>query len=406
MNRLFLTSLKTASIALLFSVVPATNLAANRPQTPVPASFFGMTVKNSTITPALQFGTARSWDTWPHPSWSDLNPSPGVYKFKALDVFMAANKGRDMIYTLGRTPQWASSQPDAHTDYGPGQCAPPTNLDDWDNYLRAVVTHAAGKIKYWEIWNEPQNKKYYCGDMPTMVTLARHANSIIKSIDPSAIIISPSATSGNGPAWLGMFLSQGGAKVVDIIAFHGYPGDTAEDIVGVIAKYKAVMSANGVDSLPLWDTESCGGATPGDQPAFLAKYYLLEWSQGVSRFLWYAYDDPNGRTLWTATTGPNAVASAYTQTSAWMIGASLTSPCSKDSNAIWSCDLARPGYQAKALWSSASPTTLPVPARYKDFRDLQGGVHPIRNGQVSIGSEPILLETRPLDADRTSPRPA
>ncbi len=404
MKRIGLALLVVVSLGMGILASSSADDTSTRSRGPVPPSLFGLTVKNSKVTPAIAFGTARSWDTWPHPSWSDLNPAPGVYRFKALDDFMAANTGRDMIYTLGRTPQWASSQPNAHTDYGPGQCAPPTNMDDWDNYLRAVVTHAAGKIKYWEIWNEPQNRKYYCGDISTIVTLAQHANQIIKTIDPSAQIISPSPTSVDGPAWLAKFLSQGGAKTVDIIAFHGYPPAGDESIVQVIAKYKSVMTANGVGNLPMWDTESCGGITPAGQIAFLAKYYLLEWSYGVSRFLWYAYDDVNGRPLWIEATGPNALGTAYVQTSAWMVGASLTKPCSKDSNALWTCELSRPsGYQAEAIWNPDFPETVTVSSRFKDFRDLSGVVHPIRNGQVSVANEPVLLETRPLKTEQNIP---
>ena len=110
--------------------------------------------------------------------------------------------GKDMIYTLGRTPLWASSDPKAPGSYHPGDCAPPANMSDWDNYLTAIAAHAAGKIKYWEIWNEPNNSTGYCGAIPTLVTMTQHANAIIKAIDPSAIILSPACNGGdfgNGP---------------------------------------------------------------------------------------------------------------------------------------------------------------------------------------------------------------
>jgi len=124
---------------------------------PVPATFFGLTVMNYTVlAPSMPFGTTRSWDAGPGLDWADANPSRGVYNFAPLDQFLAFNKLRDAegIYTFGRTPRWASSQPDnPSSPYGPGQCAPPANLSDWDAYVTAVVTHAAGRIKYWEVWN-------------------------------------------------------------------------------------------------------------------------------------------------------------------------------------------------------------------------------------------------------------
>jgi hypothetical protein len=46
------------------------------------------------------------------------------------------------------------------------------------------------------------------------------------------------------------------------------------------------MRAHAVSTLPLWDTEgSWGDSGMGDdshRAAFLAKYYVLQWSQGVA----------------------------------------------------------------------------------------------------------------------------
>jgi len=43
------------------------------------------------------------------------------------------------------------------------------HLAVWDEWVRAVVTRAAGRIRYWEIWNEPEDSKYYSGDVATMI---------------------------------------------------------------------------------------------------------------------------------------------------------------------------------------------------------------------------------------------
>jgi len=363
----------------------------------VPPSYFGMTVQRDRIAPNLVYNTARSWDTWPEPDWADSNPSSGVYDFTNLDAFIAANPGRDMIYTLGRTPQWASSQPTTVGLNGIGQCAPPTSIQDWDNYVQAVVTHVAGKIKYWELWNEPINPGYYCGDIPTMVLLAQHAQQDIKSIDPTAQVLSPALTAPNGPVWLSSFLAQGGASTVDAIAFHGYSSQTAEDIVALVGRYQAAMTANGVATLPLWDTEASNAMaqTSDLESAFLAKYYLLQWSQGVSRFLWYGYDaEPGWGQLGDPTTGaPEPAAGSYTEIYNWMVGATLFNPCSEDSSGNWSCVLSRNNYQAEALWNSSATGVVSLPSQFVQYRDLLGNIYPITNGTVPVGNGPVLAET-------------
>jgi hypothetical protein len=327
------------------------------------------------------------------------NPSAGVYDFSSLDTFLAANnnQSRDVIYTFGRTPKWASAQPSAK-GVEPGDCAPPTDLKDWDNYVRAIVTHAAGRIKYWELWNEPNLPIYYCGDIPTMVLLAKHAKQVIKSIDPSAQILSPAATTFEGPEWLSSFLAQGGSTAIDIVAFHGYRTQKAEDILPLIAKYKAVMKANGVSALPIWDTEADNKApqTAEQESAFLAKYFLLQWSEGVSRFVWYAYDaHPEWGQLWSPVTNQASAAStAYAQIYNWMVGATLLHPCSEDANGTWSCVFRRNGTKAEVLWNSETTTSVPVShvvPQFAQYHDLLGNTYPITSGTVAVGNAPILL---------------
>jgi hypothetical protein len=374
----------------------------------IPASLFGLTVLNlGNLTPSMAFGTTRSWDAYPDLDWSDANPAPGVYNFTYLDQFIAINQARraDMIYTLGRTPQWASSQPNAPGPYGPGQCAPPANMANYDSYLTAIVTHAAGRIKYWELWNEPNSTSMYCGDIPTMVTMAQHASQIIKGIDPTAQILSPAAVGGTGPTWLASFLAAGGSEYVDVIAFHGYWSAQAEDVVGVISNFNAAMVANGARGKPMWDTESSWAGfgnlpTPSisEQVGFVAKEYLLHWSNSVSRFVWYAYDGGSvWGGLWNSTTGESAAVSSYSQTYKWLVGATLTAPCSKSGTGIWTCTLSRPGgYAAEIVWISNSTASFTVPAQYTIYRDLSGAVHPISNPTITVGDQPILLETTDL----------
>lgn len=387
-------------LGLTLSILAIQLTAQDPTSVPVPRSYFGLTVMRSRVTVPFDYGTTRVWDIWPKPEWDKANPSAGVYDFSSLDTYLAANNNRtrDVIYTLGKTPQWASSQPAVTNGLEPGECAPPANVQDWDNYVRAVVTHAAGRIKYWELWNEPNLATYYCGDIPSMVLLAKHARQVIKSVDPSALILSPSGTNVTGPDWLSSFLAQGGSGTFDIVAFHGYRTQKAEDILPLVAKYKAVMKANGISGMPLWDTEANNKKpqTAEEESAFLAKYFLLQWSEGVSRFLWYAYDaHPEWGQLWNPVTNQASAAStAYVQVYDWMVGATLVRPCSKDASGNWSCVFTRNGRETEALWNSEATTSASVPPQFVEYRDLLGKTHSVANGTVPVGNEPILLIAR------------
>jgi hypothetical protein len=366
----------------------------------IPQSLFGMTVLDFENTNApLRYGTTRTWDSFPMLDWADINSAPGVYDFQHLDTFLKMNQERnvEVIYTFGRTPLWASSQPGTPTPYGPGQCAPPTDLQNWDNYVTAIAVHAGTRIAYWELWNEPQDPEYYCGDVRTLLTMAQHAYRIIKSVNPAALIITPSASAAGGPAWLATYLSQGGGNYADIMSFHGYCNSEAESINSVVAQYRNVISAHGQGNKPLWDTEADWAGDPDDvlegdtnRAAFIAKYYLLQWSGGVSRFVWYAYD---GGT-WGGLSGADPDVTAYNTVQQWMEGASMPSACIHDPGNTWTCPLTRSGgYQGLVLWNSSKTLSYKVPVQYSDFRDLTGNVGSLSGGRVQVGESPVLIET-------------
>ena len=370
----------------------------------IPRAFFGMTVLDSQhVSPPLNYGTTRTWDSFPMLDWAEINSSSGVYQFQDLDAFVQLNqaRGAEVIYTFGRTPRWASSKPEAPGPYGPGQCAPPADLQNWDNYVTAIASHVGPRITYWELWNEPQDPNYYCGDMQTLLTMAEHAYRIIKSINPAAQVLTPTGTASDGPAWLDAYLSKGGGDYADIISFHGYCDTEAESINPVVARYQKVIAARGQGSKPLWDTEAdwAGDADDvlegsGNRADFMAKYYFLQWSDGVSRFVWYAYDGGTWGGLWNPVTGADPDVASYNVVQQWMVGASMTSACTPDSNGTWSCPLSREGgYQALVLWNSKKTVSYPVPGQYTDVRDLYGNVRPLPKGNLQVGDSPVLVET-------------
>jgi polysaccharide biosynthesis protein PslG len=371
----------------------------------LPAHFFGLTVLDyQHIKAALPFGITRTWDAYPGLDWAEANPAPAKYEFRPLDKYLSmyGEGGREVIYTFGRTPRWASTKPDQKGAYSEGECGAP-NLDAWDAYVRAIVQHAAGRIHYWELWNEPDQPRFYCGDIPQLVSMAQHAYTIIKRLDPSAVVLSPAMTGGAGAGVLAAFIAGGGRGTFDVVAFHGYEGTNAEAIIPIVAVYRHALTSYKLD-LPVIDTECSWGQSPigndAHRAAFLAKYFILQWSVKVSRVLWYAYDsepewgrliDSQNRLL------PDGV--AYAETYKWLVGAALQSACAADSAGTWMCQVTRPeGYRALIIWNSNATNDVGyhVPGWAVEYRDLSGHVTSVANGTVLIGNNPILVESKPL----------
>lgn len=401
------------------------------PSNAVQASFFSMTVHAPNDYPSVPIAGVRLWGTGT--SWADINATPGAFDFTRLDTWISVSQTQhiDLMYTFGYVPGWASSNPSlvCGTNGAPlGSCAPPNDLNadgtgsnqHWKDFVTALATHAAGQVKYWEMWNEPTVSGYWQGTNQQMLRLAQDAYTIIKSIDPNALVTTPSPSTGiTGVAgWMGPYLALGGGQYADIISFHGYSWNNSsfpqpEDIVPLINNLESVLVANGQNKKPLWCTEADWGITTGNHytdqdlhAAYLARHYLLQESEGVARYYWFAWDNgfnlglPDG--LWVPTTGITVAGVAYQQMESWLIGATPSGQCSANGT-IWTCNYTRSGgYQAEAIWDTSqscvngvcSTSSQPAASQYIHYRDLAGNTTPISGGAVPVGAKPILLENQ------------
>ncbi len=304
-----------------------------------------------------------------------------------------------------------------------GGSAPPRDMKYWDDFVKAIAIHNkkhGGRIKYWEIWNEWDWHDFWSGDTATLVTMAKRAYPIIKSIDPNALVLTPNAC-GVDPYdpgddnvladHINSFLAAGGGNYADVITFHGYR-PAPERIDPLVNAIRKVMDANGQSAKPLWDTEGGWGKNMelpdlDEQAAYVARSYLVHWSKGVARFYWYGWDGydekvPKNENDWGILYDPRRggiqkPGIAYREVYQWMVGATMTSNCAVQSNGTtWSCDLSRPGgYEAQAIWNTAGNVTIHAPSQFKQYRKLDGNKVAIQSGSsVTIGIKPILLETK------------
>jgi hypothetical protein len=131
-------------------------------------------------------------------SW--LEPRKGEWHFETLDryVELAERRGVGLLLPLGLSPAWASSRPFEKSIYGPGNAAEPKDIKDWRTYVKAIATRYKGRIRDYEIWNEPNLKRFWAGDVGHMVDLTREASAVIHGIDPGSTVVSPSATNADG----------------------------------------------------------------------------------------------------------------------------------------------------------------------------------------------------------------
>ena len=234
--------------------LPITVLSAS-PVT-VPVAFFGMHVQKRTNDglAGVSAKTIRSHDAGLR--WNQIETSAGVFSWAAMDSWVNTHyaAGRDLVFVLFGTPSFYSARSSEIGAYGagsPGIQAEPSDMTKWDAFCTAVATRYISKIKYYEVWNEPNlgnngtttsgSSFFFSGTFAKLSEMVRRANQAIKAVDPTAKILSPAvqgwaATSGTSDTYFtGMMSASDGATGtmkdwIDIVAVHLYlpsPNKTA-----------------------------------------------------------------------------------------------------------------------------------------------------------------------------------
>jgi hypothetical protein len=379
----------------------------------LPATFFSQNWNNSRDFPSVPFGGLRLWNTGT--TWTNLEPSSGTYNWTSLDRWLAlANaNNKDVLYTFGWTPQWASGAATACSG-GNSYCnLPPSDVSTgdvkWKAFVTAVVKHSLAsprRIKYYEIWNEPDLA--WGGSAAQLVTMARDAYAVIHQLDPTAQVIGPSPSTGNqwGIHYLPSYYAAGGAPYQDIVGMHAYLysgssfATNPSGITTTISQLRSLMTQYGIASKQIFLTEGSWGNTNASMSdamkvAYLGQEYVLIWSTGVvSRYYWYSWDDTHGwGVLWSPTSGINPAGIAYGLLYNWLVGSTnAANPCTTDvhNNTVCKLTLAN-GKPADIIWNLSTVNTV-VSSIFHHYQTLDNATeYPIVNHTVTVGIKPILV---------------
>jgi PKD repeat protein len=352
--------------------------------------------------PSVAFGSYRLWDDGT--AWGNINTSNGVYNWSPLDTWVnrARQQNVELTYTFGRTPAWASSSPSTSCNYASGSCVAPANLTNWDNFVSALVTRYKGRIKYYEMWNEPNVPGYWKGTTAQMVEMTSRAANIIHSIDPNAEVVSPGATWASTTAWVWLngYLTAGAGPYLDDIGCHGYSGNNnAESILTIIDNIQKTQNEHGLN-LPLTITE--GGWGPNtiisnytEQAAFLVQRHMLTTSRpAVKSFFWYEWDNATWGTLWDSSNGIHPAGIAYGHVTQWLTGASANG-CNKAANSTWTCSFTLAnGKPAIAVWNAKSSVSYTPGSQYNQVLGIDGSSNSMSGGNsYTVGNAPVLFTT-------------
>ena len=289
-------------------------------------------------------------------------------------VELAEAYGLRLMTRLSNPPAWSRADPKA------GDNAPPDNLGDYVNYAVAVARRYRGRIRHYQIWNEPNIYPEW-GNKP--IDPAGYADMLcrtyaaLKAVDPEIVIISAAiaptialdgARDLSDLVFLQALYDNGGGDCFDVLSAQGYglrsgPTDRRLRATSVnVARhtyYRDIMVRNGDAHKPIWLSEAAWNATldaelPPEQISLYGNYGNVTQEE-AARYMPMLYDRAQQEWPWVG----NVMYWFFTR----------KDPFEAD-QAFYYFRMAEPDYQPE------KPTFTPLPV-YDSVSDYINGQAPV-----------------------------
>lgn len=211
--------------------------------------------------------------------WAKTEKVKGVYDWKWLDEvidYAVANSLEPWLETSYGNPIYVGG---GATGLLNSMMTSPEGYAAWDRWVEALVNRYKGKVKEWEIWNEPDHPMQKITPETTADLNIRTAE-IIKKVQPEAKIAGLAMASHTDTVYLGRFLKVLAEKeklnLFHWISYHSYAFRPEDSYNGVTNLQKELLKYSSTIKL----RQGENGAPSGYIPSFaLDKYYWTEYTQ-------------------------------------------------------------------------------------------------------------------------------
>lgn len=231
--------------------------------------------------------------------WHNVEKEPGVFDWGKMGELVDELYRQKMhaFVELVNTAPWASSSSSAaggSVDTGrEWQCVAPRDFSSWRNFCARAAERFRGRVKHYEIWNEPgaprngRSNGFWRDSSANFIEIIRQGAAGVHSIDPEAKIM----VSGFRAVDMGRHFENFVERVlphvideIDIISFHHWgSGSWSPKIYDL----QRLMREYG-RTLPYWDSEGPGA---GHDPGCI-KNFLWTWSMGAEKVFPFIFNLP------------------------------------------------------------------------------------------------------------------
>jgi hypothetical protein len=222
----------------------------------------------------------RTWDEIPPAERSRFRHSmagiPTDFRRTDRAVRAAARRGLTVLPVVVVAPVWAARHPETQ------RTSPPAGTEQYAGFTAALVRRYGPRgqfwranpgvrkvpIRDWQIWNEPNQSRYYWSDQPyhdDYVALLRAARASIKFVDPKARIVAAGLV---GRSWeeVDKLYRAGARGAFDVLAIHPYTANPS-NVVRIVSLVRGVTRRHGDGNRPIMLTELTWPSSVGRVPA-------------------------------------------------------------------------------------------------------------------------------------------
>jgi len=210
--------------------------------------------------------------------WAKTERDPGKFDWRWLDRIIDDALGRGLEIML-QTNYGNPIYPGGGSRHLSGGF--PTSeeaLAAWDKWVEAMATRYRGKVRDWEMWNEPNNNKAHTPELTADFNI--RTAEIIKRVIPDAriaggVLNSPNVNYTEG--WLKRVTERQKQSLFTWFIYHGYTRNPDEGHYEKVEKLKALFQQY-APNIKLWQGEA-GAQSEFCLGGALSKYPWTELTQ-------------------------------------------------------------------------------------------------------------------------------
>ena len=250
----------------------------------------------------------RIWDAGVH--WGAIHTAPDVYDWSRLDWIVNQCAGKHLTYVIAGCPRWLAKYPDnPHSApwLGKGSNSMPYSLDEANKFAWNLATRYKGRIKAYEVLNEPQLADflypYTDAELNTAASMQKRFYSTIKSCDPNARVYAASVLpreSSGGMTRARKYLAALQRKDwnADTMTCHIYPevGYWGPRWKNMLQDVTSTLKSMGCPTSKLAITETALGllGPPITDAAAIDTFVKAVYEAAGGRWVyWYGWDRPD-----------------------------------------------------------------------------------------------------------------